>query len=109
MSKALAPSQVVTNRDPKGGKFMAIVAAAYDKAGLSEEEAQRVNDTSGLSDLVAKFIAESRLTDRFKNEEVRSSYGYLSGYTKPIGITLQTNRLRELFPGIGYADEKLAQ
>lgn len=44
----------------------------------------------------------------FVKEEVVSTYGYLSGY-KPKGITEQTNRLRELFPGIGYADEKLAE
>ncbi len=42
-----------------------------------------------------------------KNEEVTSNYGYLSGY-KPKGVTEQTDRLRQLFPGIGYADEKLA-
>ncbi len=47
--------------------------------------------------------------DRFANEEVKSSYGYLSGYKKPKGITEQTNILRQLFPGIGFADEKLAE
>ena len=46
--------------------------------------------------------------ERFADEETKSSYGYLSGY-KPKGITEQTNRLRELFPGIGYADEKLVE
>ncbi len=45
---------------------------------------------------------------KFKNEEVASNYGYLSGY-KPKGTTEQTNRLRELFPGIGFADEKIAE
>ncbi|MBU2635339.1 hypothetical protein KJ841_02600 [Patescibacteria group bacterium] len=40
---------------------------------------------------------------------MKSSYGYLSGYKKPKGITAQTNCLRELFPGIGYADEKLVE
>lgn len=109
MSNTLAPSSVVTNRDPKGSKFMSIVAAAYDKALMSEAEAQRVNDTPGLSDLVTAFIAENRSTNRFKDEEVASGYRYLSGYSKPVGVTQQTNRLRELFPGIGYADEKLIE
>jgi len=49
------------------------------------------------------------VTDKYKNEEVESSYGYLSGYKKPRGITEQTNRLRELIPGVGYADEQIAQ
>lgn len=44
----------------------------------------------------------------FKAEEVESSYGYLSGY-KPKGITEQTNILRQLFPGVGNALEKLAE
>ena len=39
---------------------------------------------------------------------VSSKYGHLSGY-KPKGITEQTNILRQLFPGVGFADEKLAE
>ncbi len=49
------------------------------------------------------------VTDKFVDEEVESNYGYLSGYNKPKGITEQTNILRQLFPGIGVADEKLAE
>jgi hypothetical protein len=101
-TSTLAPS--VTHRDSKGRKFVSIVETAYDKAELSEKEAQRVNDTPGLSELVADFIANNRITDKYKDEEVDSKYGYLSGYEKPKGITEQTNRLRELIPGIGYAD-----
>ncbi len=49
------------------------------------------------------------VSDKFKDEEVDSNYGYRSDY-KPKGLTKQTNRLRELFPSIGYAnDEKLAE
>lgn len=57
--ETLAPS--VTHKDDKGRKFVSIVEAAYDKAKLSEEEAQRVNDTPGLAKLVSDFIASSRL------------------------------------------------
>lgn len=107
MSSTLAPS--VTSRDPKGLKFVSIVEAAYNKAKLSDKEAQRLNDTAGLSELVANFIAENRVTDQFKDEEVESQYGYLSGYTKPKSITEQCNILRQIFPGVGFADEKLAE
>ena len=109
MKKTLAPSQSITTRDSKGQKFISVVEAAYNKAGLFEEEAQRMNDAPGLSDLIHNFIAKNRLTDKFKDEEVKSSYGYLSGYKKPKGITEQTNILRQLFPGIGFANEELAQ
>lgn len=105
MSKTLAPS--VTTRDPKGLKFMSIVEDAYNKAKLSDSEAQRVNDTAGLADLVANFIAENRHTDEFRNEEVASKYGYLSGYEKPVGLTEQCNLLRTIFPGVGYPNQDL--
>ncbi|MBI2625234.1 MAG: hypothetical protein HYW70_02795 [Candidatus Nealsonbacteria bacterium] len=36
------------------------------------------------------------------------NYGYPKGY-KVKNITEQTNILRQLFPGIGYADDKLAE
>jgi hypothetical protein len=58
--KKLAPS--VTQRDKKGRKFMNTVGAAYNKAGLSEEEAENINKTPGLTDLVANFIAQNRLS-----------------------------------------------
>lgn len=48
------------------------------------------------------------ITDH-RNEEVPSKYGYLSGYTKPLDVIAQTNKLRELFPGIGFADENMAR
>lgn len=105
----LAPSRTVTARDPKGLKFVSIVEAAYNKAGLSEDEAQRINDTAGLADIIGTFIADNRLTDKYKNEEVKSNYGYLSGYKKPKGVTEQTNLLRQLFPGVGFADENMAR
>jgi hypothetical protein len=112
MSKSLAPS-VVTVRDPKGMKFMDIVAAAYNKAqlqdgpvGTPEGEAQRVNEAEGLSDLIAKHIAKHRILNVFAGEEVASNYGYLSGY-KSKNLHDQTNLLRKLFPGIRVASPSL--
>lgn len=96
--KALAPSASVTHRDPKGLKFISIVEAAYNKAGLNEEEAQRVNDTPGLADLIAEFIVENRLTDKYKDEEARSKFWYLSGYKKPAAIDAQIDTLRSYWP-----------
>src|SRR3989344_8345803 len=111
MSTTLAPSRI-TARDPKGLKFMSIVEAAYNKASLSsEDEAQRVNDTSGLADLIGNFISEARLTDKYKREEVKSNYGYLSGY-KPKDLVEQVNILREYWPdvcrgGVGHSFKDL--
>lgn len=98
--KTLAPS--VTNRDPKGRKFMSVVAAQYDKAGLSEDEAQNVNNTSGLAAVIADFISKSRNSKRFADEEVSSNYGYLSGYAKPKGIAQQVKIIHDLFPEVKW-------
>ena len=96
MSETLAPS--VTSRDPKGLKLVSIVTAAYDKAWLTEEEAQRVNEAGGLADLIGKFISDNRSANQFASEEVASTYGYLSGYTKPVAVTDQVDILRGYWP-----------
>jgi len=80
--------------------------------------AEGVLDKDGIQKLVEKgdefqddIVASIRrlsVFNQFADEEVESSCGYLSGY-KPKGITEQTNRLRELIPGVGFADEKLAE
>lgn len=94
----LAPS--ITHRDSKGRKFVSIVETAYDKAGLTETEAQRVNDTPGLSGMIAQFIAKHRVTTKYKDEEVTSNYGYLSGH-KPILVHDQVEMLKKKFPELG--------
>jgi hypothetical protein len=95
----LAPS--ITHRDPKGRKFVSLVETAYDKAGLSEKEAQRVNDTPGLSDMISQFIAENRTTDKYKDEEVSSNLGYFSGYKKLELVFDQVKVLKARYPQLG--------
>jgi hypothetical protein len=63
MANALAPS--VTTRDPKGLKFISIVEGAYNKAGLSDDEAQNVNEAPGLADLIDEHISRNRYPNRF--------------------------------------------
>lgn len=89
MSKPLAPS--VTHRDRKGLKFMSIVEAAYDKATLSEDEAQRVNEAPGLAEVVRSFIRNSLFVNCV----------YPSDYT-PRPVTEQLDVLRELFPKLNF-------
>lgn len=61
MSKTLTPSDsVITARDPQGIKFLDVAAAAYTKARLTKDEAQRVNQAPGLADLIANHIAQHR-------------------------------------------------
>lgn len=95
MKKTLAPS--VTQRDKKGLKFIGIVGDAYDKAELSKEEAQRVNEASGLGNLVrSEFIEKHRYTNQYASEETASDYTYPESY-EVLSIAEQITRISEIF------------
>lgn len=105
--EALAPS-VTTHKDDKGRKFVSIVEAAYDKAKLTDEEAQRVNDTPGLSKLVGDFIAQNRVPNKYSDEETSSSYDYPKDF-QYLPIEEQVAKLQELFPGLKTANLDIAK
>lgn len=93
------------------------VADAIEKIvtelGLDKDGAQRVIEHGdelvvNIGEVALRTLSDLSVTDKYKDEEVKSSYDYLSGYKKPKGITEQTNILRQLFPGVGNACEKLA-
>lgn len=101
---------LITSRDPKGRQAVNIFEAAYNKAKLDDSRAQRLNERGDeLKTGISKLIAELSVSDRYANEEVESNCGYISGYRKPKGITEQCNILRQIFPGVGNALEKLAE
>lgn len=82
---------------------------ALKEANLGKDGMQKLIEKGDeFQSRIMIAIKELSVSNQFADEEVESSYGYLSGY-KPKGITGQTNRLRELFLSIGYADEKLAK
>ncbi len=104
-------TQSITSGQTK--QFKRFVEDAADKAlaevGLDKNGLQKLIENG--DEFQARIIAgirELSVSNQFADEEVESSYGYLSGY-KPKGITEQTNILRQLFPGISYADEKLVE
>ncbi|HUW71816.1 MAG TPA: hypothetical protein VMV66_01310 [Candidatus Humimicrobiaceae bacterium] len=94
-------------------QYKRFVEDAADKAlaevGLDKDGLQKLIENG--DEFQARIIAgirELSVSNQFADEEVESRYGYLSGY-KPKGITEQTNILRQLLPGIGFADEKLVE
>lgn len=90
-------------------QIVRFVEDGIDAMNLQKDGAQRLIENGGeFQSELKKLVERFSITNQYADEEVKSSYGYLSGY-KPKGITEQTNRLRELFPGIGYANEKLAE
>ncbi len=89
------------------------VPLMVERADMSFDGAQRVIDDStemlnAHRDAVRALLVTHAVTNKFANEEVRSSYTYPNGY-KVKGITEQTNILRDLFPGVGNALEKIAE
>lgn len=90
----------------KSAVELALKKVNPDKDGLQRLLGQGDEIGSEMNDFVIAQFQARTVTNQFANEEVASSYGYLSGY-KPKGITEQTNILRQLIPGVGYADEKI--
>ena len=82
---------------------------ALKEVGLDKDGLQRlIENGDEFQARIVAGIRELSVSNQFADEEVKSNYGYLSGY-KPKGITEQTNILRQLFSGIGFANEKLAE
>jgi hypothetical protein len=96
-----------------------LIADAVEKIvadlGLDEDGAQRVIEhgdelTHNIGEVTRSTLAGLSVSDKSKDEEVKSGYyGYLLGNKKPKGITEQTNILRQLFPCLGKACEKLTE
>jgi hypothetical protein len=86
---------------------------ALSKGGMTPELMKYVGNKGELGKIMVDALkahreAEACKAETFECEEVESSYAYPKGY-KVKGITEQTNILRQLFPGIGFADEKIAE
>ncbi|MCK5059831.1 MAG: hypothetical protein KAR00_01630 [Candidatus Pacebacteria bacterium] len=85
------------------------VDCAIAKGILNKDGIQRLIENGGdFQSHIAAGIKEFSASNQYANEEVNSHYTYPKGY-KIKGITEQTNILRQIFPGVGYADEKLAE
>lgn len=104
----MSTTTLTTSRDPKGLKFMATVEAVYNKAGLDDERAQRLNESPEFVSDLRQLVEQYSATNQFADEEIQSSYGYLSGYTTPKPVADQVKLLREFFPDLGTVDESVA-
>ncbi len=89
-------------------QIIRFVEDGLDAITLSKDGAQRVIKKGNEMRKQFQGLIRELAGERYVDEEVESNYGYFSGY-KPKGIIEQTNILRQFFPGIGSADEKLAE
>jgi len=109
IKKGKMMTEKITSNQRK--QIVRFVEDGIDAMNLQKDGAQCLIKNGGeFQSELKKLVERFSITNQYADEEVESSYGYLSGY-KPNGkgITEQTNRLRELFPGISYANEKLAE
>jgi len=82
---------------------------ALEEVGLDKDGVQRLIERGDEFQLdIVASIRKLSISNQFSDEEVKSSHVYPKGY-KVKGITEQTNILRQLIPGIGFADEKLVE
>lgn len=91
-----------------------LAAKAVDRAiaeGLLDKDSiqKLIENGDEFQADIAASIKKHSLSGLFADEEVESSYGYLSGYSKPKSITEQIAILGRLFPDIGSANEKIAE
>ncbi len=82
----------------------AIAEGLLDKDGIQK----LIENGDEFQAHIIAGIKDLSVSNQFADEEVESSYAYPKGY-KVKGITEQTNILCQLFSGIGFADEKLAE
>ena len=81
---------------------------AYPKGYKVKGITEQTNIPRQLFARIVTGIKELSVSNQLVGKEVRSSYAYPKGY-KVKGITEQTNILRQLFPGVGFADESIAE
>ena len=82
---------------------------ALGEAGIDKDGIQKLIERGDeFQNDIAASIKKLSVSNQFANEEVASSYVYPDGY-RIKGMTEQTNILRQLLPGIGFADEELVK
>ncbi len=87
-------------------QIVRLLEDGFGKISLGRNAAQEIIKRGDV--LQSDFTELVYKLSRFAHEEMESSYGYPEGY-KVKGITEQTNILRRLFPGVGFADERIAR
>src|SRR5262245_4477943 len=106
MTMQAQQAALITSRDKKGIAIINLLEVALNNARLDEHSAQRVFERGGeLQDKVREILAELAHVETYRDEEVTSNYGYLSGYRVPSSIADQLAILRHYFPQLGDANE----
>lgn len=81
-----------------------------EKSGIEKDGIQKliVNNAKEFQERMSDIIYKLTRDNLFEKEEIKSDYKYPSVY-KPENISNQIKTLREFFPNLGSANEKLAE
>lgn len=112
MADALLTSEPMTDDERKQLTRLAedAMARALIVINPNHETAQRVQTHgSEIENAIIDKVRELSTREEFSEEEVASSYEYVSGYRRPKSIPEQVTLLRRVFPDIGFANETLEQ
>ena len=94
-----------------------LIADAVEKTvtefGLDKNGAQHVIERGNelvhnIEAITLAMLKDLSYSRRYQDEGMGPNYGYMSDYKKPKDITEQVSILRQLFPCLGNANEKLA-
>jgi len=95
----MTTKKLITSDDPKGRQATDLFRGAYNKAQLTEEQAQRLNEnrcgefTTELLQLIQKHSA----TNQYESEVVSSNYTYPTEYKGPKPIAEQVQTIATMF------------
>lgn len=91
--------KLITSDDPKGRQATDLFRGAYNKAQLTEGQAQRLNENKGgnFTTELLWLIQQHSSTDQYEKEMVSSNYTYPKEYNGPKPIIEQIKTIATIF------------
>lgn len=95
----MTAKKLITSDDPKGRQTTDLFRGAYNKAQLTEEQAQRLNENRGgeFTTELLQLIQKHSTTNQYANEVVFSNYTYPKEYKGPKPIAEQVQTIASMF------------
>ncbi len=95
----MTTKKLITSDDPKGRQTTDLFRGAYNKAQLTEEQAQRLNENRGgeFTTELLQLIQKHSATNQYESEVVSSNYTYPKEYKGPKPIAEQVKTIATMF------------
>ena len=95
----MTTKKLITSDDPKGRQTTDLFRGAYNKARLTEEQAQYLNENRGseFTTELLRLIQRHSSTDQYANDVASSDYTYPKEYKGPKPIAEQVKTIATMF------------